>query len=88
MSREKKWYGVDCSHSGKMIILWESTKEPVLSEHFKGKLVLETSRDKIAFSPNRVFKVTSMKSHEEMLDRTKEWKERYPKIGEYSVEKH
>ncbi len=88
MSKEKVWYGVDCSHSGNMIILWESFKEPVLSEHFKGKLVLETSRGKIAFSPNRVFKVTSQKSHIEMLNKVDEWKKKYPKIGDYSVQTH
>ena len=88
MNREKAWYGVECSHSGRMIILWESLKEPVPSEHFKGKLVLNTSRGKVAFSPEKVFKVTSIKSHKEMLDKIKEWQEKNPELKGYQVQTH
>lgn len=88
MARKTTWYGVECSQASKMIILWESSKNPIPSEKFNGKLVLDISRGKVAFNPERVFKVTSRRSHKVMLDKIKGWIKKYPKLKDYSIQTH
>ena len=80
-----EWYGISVSEESKMIILWESSKEPVKVEN---RLVLNTSRGVINYPVKRVFKVTGRKSYNLMMDYVKKMKQKVTKWKDYSVQMH
>jgi len=85
--KRKEWYGISVSEESEMIILWESSKEPVKAL-IGNNLVLDTSRGIVTFPVERVFKVTSMKSHDIMRDYVKKMKQKVIKWKDYSVQTH
>ena len=85
--KRKEWYGISVSQESEMIILWESSKEPVKAL-IGDNLVLSTSRGLVSFPFQRVFKVTSKKSYDIMMDYVKRMKKNVPEWKDYCVQKH
>jgi len=85
--KRKEWYGISVSQESEMIILWESSKEPVKAL-IGDNLVLSTSRGLVNFPFQRVFKVTSKKSHDIMMDYVKKMKQKVNEWKDYSIQTH
>ena len=85
--KRKEWYGISVSQESKMIILWESSKEPVKAL-IGSDLVLSTSKGLVKFPFQRVFKVTSKKSHDIMMDYVKKMKQKVNEWKDYSIQTH
>ena len=85
--KEVFWYGISVIPDSKMMVLWETSKEPVKAL-IGNNLVLDTSRGLVTFSIERVFKVTSKKSHDIMMNYVKRMKKNVPEWKDYCVQKH
>jgi len=85
--KEVFWYGISVISDSKMMVLWETSKEPVKAL-IGNNLVLDTSRGLVTSPIERVFKVTSKKSHDIMMDYVKRMKKNVPEWKDYCVQKH